>query len=273
MSLVIRNTKELVSPENLKLKMLLYSPSGYGKTEFTAGAPNPIHAGCEPGEGGGLLTIASKGLPYVVPETYAELERFCSGNIEGQKAFDTYVLDGMSYATDTIIKDYALTVQRKQGDTGKRAMGVPELDDYGTMAELERRLLAKLLMQPKHIIVTCLQDYYQPFQAASGSQSARQERIGGPDLPGMMRLGSAAMFDIVMRLEVRSVLTNRQDANSRVLQRFWTTEGSDKYLAKSRLRNGFKNAFPSEVEFNLETKVGSFDWFFQKALEGLEGVK
>jgi hypothetical protein len=253
--------------------MLVYSPSGYGKTEFTAGAPNPFHAGCEPGEGGGLLTIAAKNLPYVVPETYAELERFCSGNIEGQKEFDTYVLDGMSYATDTTIKDYALTVQRTTGNSGKRAMGIPELDDYGTMAELERRLLSKLLMQPKNIIVTCLQDYYQPFQAAAGSQSARQERIGGPDLPGMMRLGSAAMFDIVMRLEIKPVLTDPRNANSRVLQRFWQTEGSDKYLAKSRIRNGSKNAFPSEVKFDLETGEGTFGWFLAKAQETLEVAK
>jgi hypothetical protein len=263
MSIQIKNTRDLLQ-EDLRLKILIYGPSGVGKTEFASGAPNPIVAACETGHGKGLLTVADKGLAHIEPETYSEIEQFCSGTIPGQESYDTYVLDGMSYLTDTTIKNYALSVQRSGGDAQRRAMGIPEMSDYGVMAELERRLLAKLLGQPKHIIVTCLMDYYQPFEA--GTQP-RKEKIGGPDLPGMMRLGASAMFDCVFRLWTEPALKDPKNPSSRYHKRVFLTDGDGKYLAKSRLRNGLVNLFPTEVPFDLETETGTFGWFLNKALE------
>lgn len=258
MSLTIKNTKDLQS-DTLKLKMLVYGPSGVGKSTFAATAPNPIIAACETGHGNGLLSVASSGHDYCMPESYAELEQFCSGH--GLEKYDSIVIDGFSYLTDTIIKSYALTVPRSQGDSGKRKMGVPELDDFGTMAELERRLLAKLLSLDKHIIVTCLMDYYQP------ATKDKAERMGGPDLPGMMRLGSAAMFDVVLRLWTRPVLKNPQDAKSRYNQRYFLTDTDGQYLAKSRVRNGKTSLFPVDVEFNPDAEQGTFGWFLKTAQE------
>lgn len=263
MSLTIRNTKELLSSSNLKLKILLYSISGLGKTTFCSTAPNPIIAACETGNGRGLQILADSGIDFVEPENYTELEQFCSGHVGKDK--DTLIVDGFSYATDGIIKDYALTVPRTQGNSLKRQMGSPEMDDYGTMAELERRLLAKLLSQDKHIIVTTLQDFYQP---ATAGKDPKPERVGGPDLPGMMRLGSAAMFDIVLKLDVRPVLLDPNNAKSRTIQRFFVTEGDGRYLAKSRFKSSKTNLFPPEVIFDLDKNIGTFDWFLSKALEG-----
>lgn len=258
--LQIRNTRELLDPKNFKLKVLVYGPSGVGKSEWAAGAPNCIVAACETGVGNGLLTVASKGVDYVLPATYSELEQFCSG--VGLDSYDTIILDGMTYQTDTVIKDYALTVKRKEGDSEKRKMGVPELDDYGVMAELERRLLAKLLTLPKNIIVTCLMDYYQPAQ---DKPFVKAEKIGGPDLPGQMRLGSTAMFDLVMRLWTRPALRDPKNASSRYIQRYFLTENDGRYLAKSRIKNGKEQLYPIEVPFDLETGEGSFSWFYEKA--------
>lgn len=264
MSLAIRNTGELRN-ENLKLKILLYGLSGMGKSTFIATAPKPIVAACETGHGKGLLSVAGKNIDYVTPENYSELEQFCSGH--GLDAYETIAVDGFSYATDTIIKDYALTIPRsKGGESKKRSMGILELDDFGVLAELERRVLAKLLCIDRHVIVSCLMDTYQP------PTDDRPEKLGSPDLPGMMRVGSSAMFDIVMRLWTKPMLKDPKNPASRYYQRVFLTDGDGKYLAKSRLRNGLVNLFPAEVPFNLETGEGTFNWFLQKALERSGGV-
>lgn len=247
------------------MKILLYGPSGMGKSTFIATAPKAIVAACETGHGNGLLSVSSKEVDYVTPENFLELEQFCGGH--GLDAYETIAIDGFSYATDTIIKNYALTIPRtKGGESKKRQMGIPEIDDYASLAELERRILAKLLCLDKHVIVSCQMENYQP------PTDDRPEKLGSPDLPGMMRIGSSAMFDIVMRLWTKPVLRDPKNPMSRYYQRIFLTDGDGKYLAKSRLRNGLVNLFPTEVPFDLETGEGTFNYFLQKALERTGGV-
>lgn len=268
MALIIKNTRDLRN-EKFRLKMLVYSIGGVGKTKFCGTAKNAVVAPCETGHGKGLLTLADdtkqNDVDYADIKTYGDLEQFCSGT--GLDAYDTLIVDGMSYFTDTIIKDHALSVPRQRGNTPKRQMGVAELDDYQVMAELERRLLARILSLDKNVIVTCLQDYYQP---ASGGDNPKPEKIGGPDLPGMMRLGAVAMFDVVLRLFLKSSLKDPKDAHSRYNARIWQTEATEQYLAKSRLRNGSTNIFPAEVPFDLEKGIGTFEWFLAEAKRGME---
>lgn len=252
MSLVIKNTKDLLG-NNLKFKCLIYGASGVGKSLFASTCPNPIIAACETGVGGGLLTAADTGLPYVTPSSYSEIEQFCSG--VGLEKYDTVVLDGFSYLTDTIVRDEALTIPRKGMESLARQKGILELSDFGVLAELERRLLARLLQLDKNILVTALISHYDP------PQEGRAERMGGPDLPGSMRQGSAALFDFVFRLDSRPALKDPRDAKSRYIQRVFHTQHDGRYLCKSRLRN----VFPSEVLFNYDTGQGSFKWFLEEA--------
>jgi hypothetical protein len=242
------------------MKALIYGPSGTGKTEWISQAPRPLILACETGNGAGLQTLADKKIDFLIPSSYTDVEQFCSGHFA--KGYDTLVLDGMSFLTSTVIKDYSLTVPRKGGESKKRLMGVPEIDDYGTMAELERRLLAKLLSLDKHVLVTALIDYYQP------ATEDRKEDLGGPALPGQMKMGSTAMFDIVMRLWPEPALRDPKDPKSRYNRRVFLTDGDGKYLAKSRLKKGKTNLFPTLLEFNLETGVGGFDWCLNQALKG-----
>jgi hypothetical protein len=260
MALKIQNTASLTTNGSFRFKGLIYGPAGMGKSLFCSTAPNPIVLACETGHGGGLLSVSGAGIDYIVPETYSDMELFCSGH--GLEKYDTLVIDGFSYAADTIIKNHALTVPRRGGESAKRAMGVMELDDYGTLAELTRKLLARLLQNDKNILVTCLMDFYQPPQ---GGQDPKPEKIGGPDMSGSMRLGSSAMFDIVLKLHTRPALRNPKDPSSRYYQRYFLCDTDGKYLAKSRLRNGNKSLFPTEVPFDLETGEGSFQYFYDLA--------
>jgi hypothetical protein len=244
--------------------MLIYGSSGSGKTLFASTAPNPIIAACETGHGNGLMTLASSGIPYVTPTSYSEIEQFCTG--VGLEAYETIILDGFSYTTDTLVKDEALSIPRQRGSSPKRDKGILELDDYGVLAELERKLLARLLCLDKHILVTALIDYYKP------PSEGRPEQLGGPDLPGSMRAGATAMFDMVMKLESRPALRDARDPKSRYFQRTFLCENDGRFLAKSRLRNGTKNIFPTEVVFDPDKGVGTFQWFIAEATKSYSAM-
>lgn len=210
-----------------------------------------------------IASTESEWPKIVEPTSYQELEQFASGTVCPEA--ETLVIDGLSYAADSIIKDYALTVSRTQGNSGKRAMGIPELDDYGTIGELTRRLLARILMQDKHILVTAWQANYQP------PDGNKPEKFGSVDLSGAMRSGAPALFDVVMRLNMKRALRNPKDANSAYYERFWQTEGDSKYICKSRISNGRKPIFPAEVPFDLDKGTGTFQWFLDEALKAYNG--
>jgi len=257
---MIRTTKELINPESLKLKILLIGLPGTGKTTFMATAPNLGAGICENGHGRGLLSVATKEFNYAELNNYGEFDEFCSGTIFKDK--DVLGLDSLSEMVRSFIKDKAVSMPRLKGESQKRQLGVPELDDYGVIAELTRKLLQKFINQPKHIIVTSGLRIDRPDM-----ESGQGETIIGPDLPGQMFLGATAMFDIVLCLRSRSVLADPKDAKSRYTERYFMTEGGNGILAKNRLSVGNKGIsfLPKEVVFNQEKGTGTFNWFLDTA--------
>lgn len=260
MALMIRTTKELINPESLKLKILLIGLPGSGKTTFMATAPNLGAGICENGYGRGLLSVATKDFSYAELNSYSDFDEFCSGAAFKDK--DTLGLDSLSEMTRSFIKDKAVSMPRAKGESQKRALGVPELDDYGVIAELTRKLLQKIINQPKHIIVTSGLRIDRPDM-----ETGQGETLIGPDLPGQMFLGSTAMFDVVLCLRSRSVLRDPKDAKSRYTERYFLTEGSGGILAKNRLSVGDKGIsfLPKEVIFNQDKGTGTFTWFLDTA--------
>ena len=150
---------------------------------------------------------------------------------------------------------------RAKGESQKRALGVPELDDYGTMAELSRKLVQRLIDQPQHVIVTSGLKVDKPDADNGG------ETLVGPDLPGALFLGVTAMFDLVLCLRTRSVLRDPKDAKSRYTERYFLTENTGGILAKNRLSVSEKGLsfLPTEVVFNKEKGTGTFSWFLDTA--------
>jgi hypothetical protein len=262
MALVVKNTKQLINPETLKLKILLVSQPGFGKTTFVANSPNPIIGVCETGHGQGLLSIASKGVDYTELDSYDDFDAFCSGAVG--KENETFGLDSLSDMGSTFIKDKALSLPRAKGESQKRALGVPELDDYGVMAELTRKLLRKLLGQGKHVVATSGMRIDKP-----DPENGQGEMLIGPALPGQMFLGSTAMFDLVLIGRTRSILRDPRDAKSRYTERYWLTEPSNGFLAKNRLSIGeeSKSFLPTELIYNPKANTGTFDDIFQRAMK------
>lgn len=228
MALQVKNTKELIHPDKFKWKVLIFGLSGSGKTTWLSDAPNLGVAACETGEGNGLLSVASKGIDYVEPKTYQELEQIASGVVFKDK--DSIAGDSLTDMSHTLVKDYALTIPRTGGNSLKRAMGMPEQDDYGTMAELTRRLVRKFLDLDKHVIFTAGLRIQEP-----NPETGQGQFLVGPNLPGQMFLGSCAMFDTVMCLKIRQKMRDPKDPKSKYTERYFVTAGDGKGLiAKCR---------------------------------------
>lgn len=264
MALKIQNTRDLVAPDKLRLKILLYGFPGAGKTKFlsTANKTHKLLVGsCETGHGKGLLSAAAEGFDYTELNSYNDFEEFCTG--VAARPYDVTGLDSLSWANKTFVKDKALSMPRAKGESQKRALGVPELDDYGTMAELSRKLIQKLIDQSQHLIVTSTLRIDKPDADNGG------EQLVGPDLPGQLFLGVTAMFDLVLCLRTRSVLRDPRDAKSRYTERFFVTENTGGILAKNRLSVSDKGLsfLPSELIFDLDKNIGTFNYILNLAKE------
>jgi len=260
LALQVKNTKDLISPENLKLKILLVAQPGFGKTSFLGSAKNPLVGVCETGHGMGLLGIAYKGFDYCELDSYDDFDAFCSGTVG--KENDTHGLDSLSDMVRTFIKDKALSLPRAKGESQKRHLGVPELDDYGVMGELTRRLVRKHLNQDKHIVDTSGMRIDKP-----DPESGQTDTLIGPDLPGAMFLGSTAMYDIVLVGRTRSRLRDPKDAKTRYTERYWLTEPQGGFLAKNRLSvgEGGVSFLPTELIYDHKANTGTFEDIFNRA--------
>lgn len=261
MPVEIKNTRDLVDPDTLKLKVLIIGPPGTGKTTWASSAPNPGFAACETGHGHGLQSIADKGLDYAVIRTKTEYDEVCAGRVFADK--DTIVLDSLSEMSKTFIKDAALAIPRSQGNSPKRQKGIPELDDYGTMAELTRRSLRQLIELDKHVIATATMRIKQP-DAVTGQGAF----IIGPDLPGQMFEGSVAMFDMVLFLRTRQKRRDPKDNSSRYTERYLITQPDNVHLAKCRYTKHGRALLAKEIIFNVETGEGSFQEILRTIVEG-----
>lgn len=258
MSLVVLNSRDLVHPDKFKLKVLLCAPPGFGKTEWLGGAPDIGVAACETGEGNGLLTVATRGLDYVEPETISELESVCKGVTFKNK--ESVGLDSLTSMVRTFIRRAALSIPRKQGTSEKRLKGVPELDDYGVMGVMTHDLLRQLLQLDKHIVVTAQQRIQQP-----DAETGRGDYLIGPDLPGQMFLGAPAMFDIVLVGRTRQVTKDIDGIKKKVSERYWITAPDGIHLAKCRSKKlGDKPLLEPQEVYDLGLNTGTFDAIYNK---------
>lgn len=257
MSLVVKKSGGLIDPANFKFKVLIYGLPGTGKTEWMSSAPDIGVAACETGHGKGLLSVAQKDIDYVEPANLAELESFCNGSVFKTKA--SIGLDSLSWMSKTFIREAALAIPRKLGDAQKRAQGVPELDDYQVMAEISRRLLAKLLDGSQHLVVTATE---KSIETPDGIMYL-------PDLPGALALTCTAMFDFVLRLRTRQKFADRTKPESRYVERYLITQSDGtSTLAKCRPNNLTDPLLPKEVVVNPKTGEGTFEWCRNTILDG-----
>lgn len=266
MSIQVRNTKDYLSPETFRFVGLIYGLPGTGKTSWLGTIP-PEDIGiaaCETGLGNGLLSIADKGVDHIVVESLSDLEAFCKGQVFPKKK--VLALDSISAMAKTFIKDAALKIPRAKGNSDKRQLGIPELDDYGSIAEMTRKAIVLLVNAnpDKHVVCTATEKYDRPNE----NDAPGTESLIGPELAGQMFLGAPAMFDFVLRLRTRPKLRNPQDAKTRYSERYFLTQQESGVVAKSRSNAGNKSILDREEIFDIESGQGSFPYLIKKIVDG-----
>lgn len=260
--MLIKNTSKLITPEDIRLKILIYGVPGVGKTLFLSTVPDIGLAACETGQGKGLLTIAGSNLDFCEPVNLKDFDDFCSGKVFPNKG--AAGIDSLTYMSNNAVKEAALTIPRMRGDSGKRKEGIPELDDYQVMAEMTRRLLAKLLSQDKHIVCTATEKMKMP-----DAETGVGETKIGPELPGQMFEGSAAMFDFVFRIRTRSKLRIPNDPKSRYTERYFVTQPDGAgTIAKCRSNHKGTALLDKEEIYDPSTGQGTFPYLLEKILKG-----
>lgn len=249
---------------------LVYGLPGVGKTTWIGTCP-PADTGiaaCETGNGGGLLSIADKGFECVLPENLNELEKFCRGEVFPNKR--VLVLDSLSSMAKTFVKDAALRIPRRAGESEKRRLGIPELDDYGSIGEMTRKIIQIIIgaNPTKHIICTATEKYDRPNE----NDPPGTESLIGPDLAGQMFLGAPAMFDFVLRLRTRPKLRNPADAKTRYNERYFLTTQESGVIAKCRSNSRGVALLDREEIFDPSTGAGTFDYLLNKILKGYQNA-
>ena len=251
----IRNTRDLIAtPGSLKMKVLLIGKSRTGKTTWAATAPNPGIAACETGHGGGLLSVMRSGVDFFEPQSLEDIDALASGHVFRDK--ETLVLDSLSAMARTLVKDYALKIPRRGANSPKREQGVPELDDYGVMAEITRRILDALINLDKHIVVTALEKTEKNEDGAAIAC--------GPDLPGQMFLAAPAMFDAVFYLKTRKAFKVPADPKTVFTQHYLITANDGFHIGGDRNNVDGKPVLAREEVFDNLTGQGSFVDLYKK---------
>jgi len=266
LSLQVKNTRALIDPKSFRFVGLIYGLPGSGKTTFVGTCP-PADTGicaCDLGSGSGLLSIADKGIDAVAPDSLNELEKFARGEVFPDKKI--LVLDNLSTMARTIVKDAALAIPISGSAT--RKYGVPDMKDYGTIAEMIRKILIVLINAnpTKHIIVTAHERYERPNE----NDAPGTESLIGPELSGSMFTAAPSMFDFVFRLRTRPILRNPSDAKSKYTQRYFITQQESGLIAKSRASVKDKPILGREEIFDLSTGEGSFPYLIDKLVKGYQ---
>lgn len=264
----VKNTRELIDNGKFRFFGLIYGLPGTGKTTWI-GTCDPATTGiaaCENGLGSGLLSIADHGFDFFEPENLEDLSKFCRGEIFPDKK--VLVLDSISAMARTFIKDAALKIPRARGESDKRKVGIPELDDYGAIAEMTRKAIHMLDVcnRDKHIIVTATEKYDRPNE----NDPPGTESLIGPELVGQMFLGAPAMFDFVLRLRTRPKLRNAADAKSRYNERYFLTQQESGTIAKCRSNNAKGPLLDKEEIFDKESGKGGFPDLVGKIQRGYD---
>lgn len=244
-SLEVKNTKNLRSPST-RVCTLVFCPAKFGKTLFAAGLdeltrkyrgkPTLVIA-CESAEGGGTMTVAEKGIDYIQPQTWADMEQVLA-NLASDEHYGGVIVDNATDYVNRIVKPHALSFPSKERVLGARIDGVPVRSDYQVMGENARNHFNRLVNLTsdknaerfrKDLIVTALE--------REKSDEAGVLQYISPDLPGALQQVAPSIFQSVASITIRPKVSKNPDGTpKRISQRFLYVSEDGKRISGDRTK-------------------------------------
>lgn len=240
----INSSRRILSKDS-KLCLLVWAPSGYGKTKLAGSldaltqkydGKRTLFVTVEEGEGGGAATLRNLDVPIVVPKDYNDAYRIM-GLIRNDKSIGGVAFDSGSEFAKKHVKNAALKYPARE-NVATRQAGIPTRSDYQTMGELMSQVLRMLISYTthedpayrKHVIVT-----------AADMTREEDEKVVyvGPDLPGRMGREAVQMFQQAGTIGIKPQLVD----GKRVLQRSLTFQGDGVKALKDRF-----DILPAEMQ-------------------------
>jgi hypothetical protein len=244
----IYGSNDILGP-NSKLAMLLWAPSGNGKTNLAGSldrltqkfdGKRTLFIPVEASEGGGAATIRELDVPMIVPKDLSGLNKIL-GTLRNDKTFGGIVLDSATELVKQHIKPAALKYPPKE-NFATRGVGVPTRSDYQVIGELTSEVFRQLMLMTthenpdyrKHLIVTATDKYEE-----------EDEKViwRGPELSGRMAKEAVSLFQIVGTIEVKAQVVN----GKRVVGRYLVTSTDGVKAVKDRFK-----VFPPEIKLRKD---------------------
>jgi len=197
--------------------ILLYGPSGVGKTYLGAQFPKPLLLSFDPGRQGGALSARKFKPKQMKISDYNDL--LSTLPILEEKAgisFKTLVCDSMSYLSRLVMRDI-LTKSGKE---------IPRFEEWNLLVERMRKLALAFTDLDCHVVFTAV-DALQKNETTG-------DIYGGPDLPGKLAKELPQYCDVVARLSIESQMKVVSGKAVRVPTYSYTVVGDSTYIAKDR---------------------------------------
>lgn len=212
MSINVQNTADI---KGNKLNVLIYGPSGAGKTRFS-GTCSPRFKPLILSAESGLLSLKQTGqtFDYVKIDKWEQVEEVRLELRHGKSKYDTVIIDSVTeiqqVCMDRILREERIEKARIQ--------------DWGTLNQRMAATIRDFRDMDHNLIVTALSDTQNDEETGSS-------RIL-PMVQGKLREQLAGYFDLVVYLNVRAVRDEKTGQVS--YDRKLLTQGTTKLIAKDR---------------------------------------
>ncbi len=158
----------------VKAKLLVYGPSGAGKTQFAASMPKPLIGLTEKQ---GILTIkrvAQPGYGIFMISTYQDVIDFVALASSPRIPFDSVILDSLT-DVQRIIRDHFTSQQTKRTD-------VTDQDTWGVVIDRTASIMRSIRDAHAHVVVIAL----DAEELVNGVGLVHRPAVSGKKLPSQL---------------------------------------------------------------------------------------
>lgn len=202
------------------IKLLLYGPSGAGKTRFAAEAPNPVWIDVERSTETFRNIPEYSDIPVFRPKSFTDIDQFCR-EVVRKKAYDTIVIDTIGRVQNNQIVENLEEVTKDGKGGRKRSQYMPLWGDYRESTNIIDPLFVFLQEADIHVIIIA----HDRIDMDPDTKSV--VRIS-PDLTPTLAGALIGLINVVGYLEVVSTITGTRE-------RKLTINPINKIEAKNRL--------------------------------------